>query len=32
MERQQEHNHESDLAIAELCNDVEVELYDPRMM
>jgi hypothetical protein len=30
--RQQEHNHELDLAIAELCADVEVEFYEPRML
>ena len=29
--KQQEHNHELDLAIAELCADVEVEFLEPRM-
>ncbi len=30
--RQQEHNHELDLAIAELCAEVEVEFFEPRMV
>ncbi len=30
--KQQEHNHELDLAIAELCADVEVEFFEPRML
>jgi hypothetical protein len=30
--KQQEHNHELDLAIAELCADVEVEFFQPRML
>ena len=29
--RQQEHNHELDLAIADLCADVEVEFFEHRM-
>src|SRR5918996_1460510 len=29
--KQQEHNHELDLAIAELCSDVEVEFFEPKM-
>lgn len=29
--KQQEHNHELDYAIAELCADVEVEFFEPRM-
>jgi hypothetical protein len=30
--RQQEHNHELDLAIADLCADVEVEFFEHRML
>jgi hypothetical protein len=29
--KQQEHDHKSDLAIAELCADVEVEFFEARM-
>ncbi len=29
--KQQEYNHELDLAIAELCSDVEVEFFEPKM-
>ena len=30
--RQQEHDHELDTVIAELCRDIEVEFFEPRMM
>jgi hypothetical protein len=30
--KQQEHNHKLDLEIAELCADVEVEFFEPRML
>jgi hypothetical protein len=30
--KQQEHNHELDLAIAELCADVELEFLEPKML
>src|ERR687893_935089 len=29
--RQQEHNHELDIVIAELCSDVEIAFFEPRM-
>ena len=29
--RQQEHEHELDLVIAELCSDVEIAFFEPRL-